>query len=411
MATRDRSLDFLRLGVLPESDPPPGFDAAVFAPRGNAEIALPLHSLALDVSGNCNLACRYCAEAASLPPRPPMAPEMVEAALRYLVRTAPPSVRPSVRLGSGEPLLALPQLRVLREFLAPVADRVDVFVTTNGTLIDEETADWLADTGWRIKISIDGPASIHDHWRRERGDRATYARVAAAVGHMQRRCPQRISAAAVLCREADPERVMTAIAALGVRRIELLPVAVRHESDDFRPTARDVRKYVDFIEAYADDVAEHGLGDRPIMSRFEESVRNAMGFGNSAVPCGAGRSYVCAGPDGRLYPCFRFVGVDRYCLGDIEHGIDPDAATAFRRGVGRPAHHRRRCRTCWGRSFCGGPCFAVAAFFGDEECAPDDLHCLYRLADARAALCLVERLHHGDREKLLPFLPIHLDLS
>ena len=69
-----------------------------------------------------------------------------------------------MRFGSGEPLLALPLLRRLAELLEqnanPASTRPEVFITTNGTLLDEEIADWLAKTGWHIKVSLDGPAAI-----------------------------------------------------------------------------------------------------------------------------------------------------------------------------------------------------------------------------------------------------------
>lgn len=403
---------FVAMGIMPESSPPPGFDPKDVAPRCTGDEDQPLLSVAIDVSGRCNMACRYCAEAASLPQREPMTAEVLESAIRLLDINADLGIHPSVRIGSGEPMLAQPLLRHLHSLLKDSPAPIDVFITTNGTLIDDSMADWLASTGWRIKISLDGPQPIHDAWRRERSGQPTYERVAQAVLRMVERCPDRISVAAVLCRGANPSEVFWAIASLGIRRIELLPVAYHPvmSEQDIRPAADDVAAYVEFINEYAHVVAVDGPGTLPTLVRFEESVRNVMGYGNSVVPCGAGRSYTCVGPDGALYPCFRFVGVERYCIGDVERGFDAASVNMFRVGAGRTIHHRPRCSTCWGSSLCGGPCFAVAEFFGDGEGTPDKLHCLYKLADARAAFDLVSHLRENSMEKLMPFLPIKIDL-
>lgn len=399
------------MGLTPDSAPPDGYDAADVTAPDLPDEALSLLSIAIDVSGRCNMACRYCAEAASQPERKPMTVEVLEAAVRLLDVNAPPGARPSVRIGSGEPLLALPLLRRLHALLAESAASIDVFVTTNGTLIDDEVADWLASTGWRIKISLDGPQPIHDAWRRNRNGAPTYERVAQALRRMVRRCPERTSVAAVLCHDADPADVFEAIASLGVRRIELLPVASRPATGerDMRPTADDVTAYVEFVNGFARGAADRPEA-RPTLVRFEDCIRKVMGYGNCRVRCGAGRSYVCVGPDGALYPCFRFAGVERFRIGNVEGGFDKLAASAFRRGAGRAAHHRARCRTCWAAPLCGGPCFSVSEFFAAGDGTPDGLHCAYRLADARAAFKLVSRLREDSPEKLTSFLPVKLDL-
>jgi uncharacterized protein len=48
---------------------------------------------------------------------------------------------------------------------------------TNGTLIDERWAGFLAENKFAVGISIDGPAALHDINRRDRRDRASHSRV------------------------------------------------------------------------------------------------------------------------------------------------------------------------------------------------------------------------------------------
>jgi len=407
---------------------PPGFDPRDVAPRTLRDGPWRVTSLALDVSGNCNLACRYCAEAATMPRRQPMTPDLLDAALALLRAGGPLGPGASLRFGSGEPLLALPLLHRVVELLGDGqgggggyggrngdgngdgngngggARRPLLFLTTNGTLLDDATASWLFASGFYVKVSLDGPQPTHDAWRQRPGGDGTWGAVTEAVARLVRLMPDRVSVTAVLCRGADPDRVFAAAAALGVKRIELVPVAYRDAA--VRPASADIGRYQAFVLDYARRYAAAGDGEAPpILIRFAARVARAMGYGNVAIPCGAGRSFLGAGADGGLYPCFRFIGLEEYRLGDVAAGPDPARTNAFQRGPGRPYQGRGPCRACWGAPLCGGPCYACAEMFGPGDGRPVAAHCEYTLADARAAVWLVNRLRRRDPRRLLTFIP------
>jgi uncharacterized protein len=389
--------------------PPPGFDPGPLAPPPLPRGAQHPTSLALDVSGTCNLACRYCAEAATQPPRPPMPAATLEAAWRLLRPWIEAGVRTSIHLGSGEPLLALPLLQELAQRIESVANvgsarRPDLFLTTNGTLLSRPVRQWLAASGWRVKVSLDGPQPVHDRWRVAPGGQGTFAAVAEAVADLAARMPDRLSVTAVLCRDADPGAVFAAIADLGVRRIELVPVAQR---DPYvRPTPRDVRAYRRFVRRHARRYLDELDGPAiPVLIRFEGCVVRAMGYTLARAACGAGRSYLGVAPDGGLYPCFRFVGLAAYCLGSLATGLDAGRVRAFQEGAGRAYERRPACAACWAAPLCGGPCFACAELLGPGDGQPLALRCAYARADAWAAADLVARLRQGAPERLLQFLP------
>lgn len=393
---------------MPRRAPPRGFDPQDVAPPPLGEGPWAVAAVALDVSGSCNLACRYCVEAATQPRRRPMSAETLEAAWRLVCRDRPPRAGCSIRLGSGEPLLAAPLLHTLAELVereggCAAEGRPDVFLTTNGTLADVTVRNWLVASGWHVKVSLDGPRLVHDRWRVTRKGAGTFEQVAEAVADLAARMPERLSATAVLCRGADPAEVFEAIAGLGVRRIELVPVA--HRDTAILPGRDDVRRYERFVDAYARRWSDAETDDVPTLVRFETRVRRVLGYDTQRVPCGAGRSFIGVGSDGGLYPCFRFIGVTPYRIGRVTTGLDVDAAAAFRRGPGRPYEERAPCRACWAAPLCGGPCFACSELLGPGGGDPLPLRCAYVLADARAAVRLVTRLRERDPERLLAFLP------
>lgn len=390
--------------------PPAGFDPAELEPPPLPSGPWRLSSVALDVSGTCNLACRYCAEGATQPSHRRRMPETVlDDAWRLLFPDGRPRAGTSIRLGSGEPLLNLPLLRRLdakiRERGGCVAEgRPDVFLTTNGTLAGPEVRDWLVASGWHVKISLDGPAAIHDRWRVDRRGAGTFERVSAAVTDLARRMPERLSVTAVLCRGTDPQTVFDAAAGLGVRRIELVPVA--HQNPVVIPDDDDLARYRRFVRRHARRYADgEDPQSIPILVRFETSVRRVMGYDPGRVPCGAGRTFAGVARDGTLFPCFRFIGIEGYRLGDVHAGPEPTACRRFQGDAGRPYEERAPCRACWAAPLCTGPCFACAEMFGPGGGAPVPLHCGYTRADAREAVGLVRRLRDRDPERLLIFLP------
>lgn len=388
------------------SRPPRGFDPRDVEPPLLKAGKWNINALALDVSGACNLACRYCAEAATQPRRPPMTMETFIAAWNRFFPPGRDLAGVSLRFGSGEPLLAF-------ELLREIADYVDrdvrkrgcgmpaFFLTTNGTLINGEIGEWLIGSGWNVKISFDGPQHIHDAWRVGPENAKTFAKVKGVVEQFARAMPDRFSVTGVLCRGSDPAEVFRAIADTGVRKIELVP-AVHHDVSVL-PSQDDIGKYRSFIAEYIEAFARDK--HTAVLVRLASRVARVLGFDNCRVHCGAGRSFVCVGPEGKIYPCFRFAGVSGFEIGTLPAGLNDNEQQFFNTGIGLPYEQRGNCRDCWAAPLCGGPCFASSAMFGEKDSPVPMINCAFVLADAAGAIKLVRKLRKANPSRLLAFLP------
>lgn len=390
--------------------PPPGFDPEGIEPPPLKDGPASIKGMAVDISGGCNLDCLYCQETAALPRRRPMAPDTFEAAWRFLFPPGQKRVRKefSIHLGSGEPFLNFPLLKRTAQLVEETQNRenvkIGVYITTNATLLDETTTPWLIDSGWNIKVSFDGPPAVHDKWRVSPGGKGTYTQVEKALTRLVEKIPDRVTVVTVLCPGADPADVFRAIEALGVGRMEMVPVA--HFKESLHPSTEDIRNYRTFIMDYAARVLEEG--DRkpvPVLHRFNQCVMRLMGYQLGEVFCGAGRNYIGVGPEGDIYPCARFIGQQEFRLGHVATGLDMEAVYAFRKGAGCSFKERDACAACWAAPLCAGPCFAFAEQFGPGDHNPVDFHCDYITATAEAAVFLVNRLRETAPERLLDFLP------
>jgi uncharacterized protein len=303
--------------------------------------------------------------------------------------------------------MAFPLLKKLAElidvekrrdfFIAP-----EIFLTTNGTLADRHIRNWLVLSGWHIKLSIDGPEFIHDRWRVTRDGEGTFQKIIDVVTEFTQKIPERFSVTAVLCQDSPPDIVFQTLSNLGVRRIELVPVV--HKDKAILPKTDDITHYENFIQGYAESYISQGT-KLPTLIRFENRVRRVMGYDVKTLPCGAGRSFLGVAPDGGLYPCFRFIGVDSYYLGNLDDGLDTEASESFQLGPGRTFDRRAVCSSCWAAPLCGGPCFACSEMFGPGDGQPIEIQCAYILADAKAAVWLVDQLRKNNPERLLEFIP------
>ncbi|MBI1319259.1 MAG: radical SAM protein [Candidatus Hydrogenedens sp.] len=86
---------------------------------------------------------------------------------------------------TGEPLvMGLQHFRDTVD-LCRKRNRLDVqpqfVIQTNGTLIDEAWCEFFAENDFKVGVSVDGPAQIHDHQRRTKAGRPTFEKVERAI--------------------------------------------------------------------------------------------------------------------------------------------------------------------------------------------------------------------------------------
>lgn len=158
----------------------------------------PFRQFILKLHSRCNLACRYCYmyELAdqSWRTQPKMMSEAIVSvvALRIAEHARAHNLD-AVRVifHGGEPLLNGPeplieaQSKIRAEVDARV--RVDSWVQTNGTRLDEETLDALERHGIRVGVSVDGDDVTHDRNRQYANGRGSHDEVSGALYQLMKR--------------------------------------------------------------------------------------------------------------------------------------------------------------------------------------------------------------------------------
>ncbi len=148
----------------------------------------PFHVMTKPRGAVCNLDCTYCyylEKERLYPPDadPRMGREVLEAYVRqYLASQDTPEV--TFGWQGGEPTLM--GLDFFREVVALQEEHGEGktilnTLQTNGTLLDDEWCAFLAENGFLVGLSVDGPEELHDGYRVDKGGKPTFAKVMAGL--------------------------------------------------------------------------------------------------------------------------------------------------------------------------------------------------------------------------------------
>ncbi len=137
--------------------------------------------LVLSISEKCNFRCKYCYYSDSYrDSRPHSAKMMSEETAKKSITWYLGFKRDEFRIGfyGGEPLLNAGLIRNAVKYAESVGTIPPVFaLTTNGALLTPKICDFLAEKRFETFVSLDGPAHIHDRYRKERNGAPTFEKV------------------------------------------------------------------------------------------------------------------------------------------------------------------------------------------------------------------------------------------
>jgi uncharacterized protein len=331
------------------------------------------HVMAKPTGARCNLRCDYCffLEKASLYPGSDF--RMTDDVMRaYVEQTIAAQQVPFVTLAwqGGEPtLMGLDffrrSLEIEREAL-PEGWQVERTIQTNGTLLDDEWATFLAENNVLVGLSLDGPRVLHDVYRHDAAGRPVFDKVESAARLLQKHGAEfnvlcTINAANV-GHPLDVYRYFRD--ELGARYLQFIPIVevATPPSDGVAGTVTDRSvaslAYGEFLSAIFDEWVRNDVGE--MFVQFFDGVLAAYvrGFSSLCVlrpTCGEG---VALEHNGDVYSCDHFVDPP-YLLGNImQTPIGELARSEKQRSFGEAKRETlpRYCRECEFLFACNGEC-------------------------------------------------------
>ncbi len=325
----------------------------------------------------CNLACTYCffLDKELLYPGSPfrMSDEALEAYIRQLIE-GHKTPRVAVAWQGGEPtLMGLDFFRraiELQERYRRPGMTFENTMQTNGTLLDDEWCEFLAENDYLVGLSIDGPRQLHDAYRVNKSGRGTFDRVMRGVRLLQQHGVEYNILTTVNRINADyPLEIYRFLRdEVGTEWIQLIPIVERLDSDGLalrqegtEVSERSVQpeQFGRFMTTIFDEWVRNDVG-RVYVQTFEAAVRNWLGMASSGMcvfneNCGAA---LALEHNGDVYSCDHYVE-PKYRLGNIADTqmvelLGRDQQRQF--GRDKSETLPGQCRRCEVRFACHGEC-------------------------------------------------------
>ncbi|HPL63691.1 MAG TPA: SynChlorMet cassette radical SAM/SPASM protein ScmE [Syntrophales bacterium] len=348
-------------------------------------------SLELSITGKCNLHCLYCSHFDS-----PSDTFDIPAAdwKKFFAELNRCSVM-DVTLQGGEPFCRPDLEELIWEI---VRNRMRYSILTNGTLISDENAQFLAATGRCdfVQVSIDGSGpEFHESCR----DKGSFAKALEGIGRLQSRnvnttvrvtvhqgnVPDLERIARLLLEEIGlPGFSVNAASHFGLcrafsDRVQLPP---EKRSSAMESLARLAELYPDRIQATAGPLADARMWAEMERSRITgEDPLPGDGFLSG---CGGVFSRMAVRPDGVMVPCSQ---LSHIALGRIntdslaEVWLNHPELNRLRRRRETKLDSFEYCRDCAHVRFCTGGCPAVSFSFTGDEYRPDCVTCFRKFLE------------------------------
>ncbi len=337
-----------------------GGAAAVYPSVGS----LPLTTIVLNVNTGCNLSCTYCYKEDLAVPSAgeKMDLDTATASIEMLLRQSPDQPRYNIVFFGGEPLSNMALIRQVVDYaeqrFGAAGKRVDFSLTTNATLLNEKTIDYLDSHRFGIAVSIDGPKAIHDRNRITVGGQGTYETVARKVGLLLSRYRSRpVGARVTLTRGVTDLRSIWdhLFNELGFAEVGFAPVTAG-DIYDFNLGEDELVAVFAAMKDLGRHYVDEALENRNIgFSNLHQLLTDIHEGSKKALPCGAGYSMVAVDKDGGVNLCHRFTGSELPTFGSVHEGLDIPALEGF---LGRRLDRTDTgCATCRIRNLCSGGCY------------------------------------------------------
>ncbi len=311
--------------------------------------ATPVIPLIKPVGDRCNLRCRYCFNKPSSLSEP-MTDDVLEGIIGQVLHLNPGAAH--VIFHGGEPLLAgikfFEKAISFEEKHRRPSQEVLNSVTTNGTLLNREWAEFFSKHKFGVTISIDGPQPAHDKNRVDPSGRGTFERVLKGIDSV-RAAGCNLGVISVIPAEpvVNGKELFDLVTSFGVREWRINPCR--------SPQPNHYAEYVaDLFDTWSTAQEEVQI------AIIDETFRGQMGY--SPKTCWMkGSCKKCIGfePHGVVSPCCEMSLDPSFHFGNIGHSPLEKilhSAEARKFWADRNEGIRVYCAECTWTHLCAGGC-------------------------------------------------------
>ena len=344
-------------------------------------VSSPVKAMCLHVAHDCNLRCSYCFASTGDfgEGRKLLDAETGKKAIDFLLVQSKDRRNLELDFFGGEPLM---NFGVVKEIVAYARSKEKEYhknfrftITTNGMLLNDPVIDYINQEMSNVVLSIDGRKEVNDRVRVRCDGSGSYDSIVPKYQRLvEKRGQDQYYVRGTFTKyNLDFAKDVMHLHELGFDQVSVEPV-VSDPKLPYALTEADLPRIFEEYETLAKQLIEkrkkgEGFNFFHFMLDLDQgpcAIKRLRG-------CGCGNEYVAVTPDGDIYPCHQFVGMEEWKMGSVlDNTFDLKKKSYFAKAN---IYGKEGCKDCWAKFYCSGGCNANNLQYAGDVLRPHKLYC------------------------------------
>ncbi|MBS5660213.1 MAG: thioether cross-link-forming SCIFF peptide maturase [Clostridiales bacterium] len=344
-------------------------------------VSSPVKAMCLHVAHDCNLRCSYCFASTGDfgEGRKLLDADTGKKAIDFLLTQSKGRKNLELDFFGGEPLM---NFEVVKEIVAYARSKEKEYnknfrftITTNGMLLNDDIIDYINREMSNVVLSIDGRKEVNDRVRVRCDKTGSYDKIVPNYQKLvaKRGQDQYYVRGTFTKYNLDFAKDVMHLNDIGFDQVSVEPV-VADPQQPYALTESDLPQIFDEYENLAKQLIEKkkngkGFNFFHFMLDLDQgpcAIKRLRG-------CGCGNEYVAVTPDGDIYPCHQFVGMEEWKMGSVlDDTFDLKRKDYFAKAN---IYGKEDCKNCWAKFYCSGGCNANNLQYAGDVLKPHKLSC------------------------------------
>jgi len=338
-------------------------------------------ALCIHICHDCNLRCKYCFASTGDfgGQRTMMSADIGKKAIDFLIRESGNRRNLEIDFFGGEPLMNFDVVKSIIDYALSIQDKHNknfrFTLTTNALLLTEEHKEYINKNIQNIVLSLDGREETNDRMRYRIDGTGTYKDIVGKIKDMaDSRDQDNYYVRGTFTREnLDFSKDVLHLANEGFKQISVEPVvAAKDTGYDLRE--EDLEFLFNEYESLAKEYVkreQEGTGFN--FFHFMIDLEQGPCVTKRLSGCGSGHEYLSITPEGDIYPCHQFVGLEEFKMGNVnDEDFERKIKDTFMKS---DVYTKEECSKCWAKFYCSGGCAANAYQFNKDINIPYKIGC------------------------------------
>ncbi|MDK2787063.1 MAG: uncharacterized protein PWP07_288 [Epulopiscium sp.] len=355
-------------------------------------------ALCLHIAHDCNLKCKYCfaGEGEYRGQRSLMSAEVGKKAIDFLIQASGNRRNLEIDFFGGEPLMNFEVVKEIVDYARSIEGEHNknfrFTITTNGVLLDDDIQAYINEHMHNVVLSIDGRKEVHDRMRYTINHKGSYDLVVPKFKKIaDSRNQTNYYVRGTFTREnLDFAKDVLHLADIGFKQVSVEPVVAPKEMS-YALREEDLPMLYEQYEELAKELVKRKKeGQGFNFFHFMIDLSQGPCVAKRLAGCGSGSEYLAVTPEGDLYPCHQFVGLEEFKMGTVFDGIQNQPMQKQFQACN--VYAKDECKNCWAKFYCSGGCAANAYQFHRDLRKPYKIGCELEKKRVECALYVKAKL-------------------